>query len=104
MRTYRKDYLMFGRTPKEATVRLNAAMTHILDEMETFGPDSPEYSAMLGHLERVNALRKSEDRREVSPDTMFLVIGNLLGILIIVAYEQKHVMSSKSLPFVLKPK
>jgi hypothetical protein len=35
---------------------------------------------------------------------MAIVVGNILGILVIVAYEQKHVMVSKGLGFVIKAK
>ncbi|MET0786521.1 MAG: hypothetical protein ABWY25_07445 [Paenisporosarcina sp.] len=71
--------------------------------MNTYGPDSPEYSALIDHLDRLNRMKEQSGRRP-SPDAMAVVAGNLLGILIIVAYEQKHVMVSKGLGFVLKPK
>lgn len=95
---------MFGRTPKVMNTKLDPVIDTILSEMEAFGPDSPEYSMMLSHLEKVVNLRKSEDNKKVTPDTMALVAGNLLGILIIVAYEQKHVMASKAQGFILKSK
>lgn len=94
---------MFGRTPKVVISRLEDCMMKILDEMDTFGPDSQEYPTMLDHLERVSNLHKSEDKRKATPDNLILVAGNLLGILVIVAYEQKHVMTSKGLGFVRKP-
>ena len=83
---------------------LDAATDVIFAEMSTYGPDSPEYTNLLGHLERVYTLRKDSNAKKVSPDTLALVAGNLLGILIIVAYEQKHAMTSKGLGFILKPK
>ena len=95
---------MFGRTPKVEVVKLHEVMDRILVEMNQFGPDSPEYPALLGHLERVIVMLDSKEKRRPSPDGMILVAGNLLGILIIVAYEQKHVMTSKGLGFVLKSK
>jgi hypothetical protein len=33
-----------------------------------------------------------------------VVLGNLLGILIIVAYEEKHVITSKAMPLFIRPK
>lgn len=93
---------MFKRTPKVVTAKLDEVMDRLLKDMDTYGPDSPEYPTMLGHLERVVVLRKSEDRQKIDPNSMAIVAGNLLGILIIVAYEQKHVMTSKAIGFVLK--
>lgn len=94
---------MFGRKSNE-DVKLNEAIERILDEMETYGPDSPEYPGYLDHLERLYALKTEESPRRVSPDAIIQVAGNILGILVIVAYEQKHVMTSKGLGFVMKPK
>lgn len=92
---------MFRRKPK-VDPNLDPVVDGILSEMQVYGPDTQEYTNLLGHLERVYALRKNDERKRVSPDTMALVAGNLLGILIIVAYEQKHVMTSKGLGFVQK--
>jgi hypothetical protein len=95
---------MFGRKQKVEVVKLHEVMDNILSEMAQYGPDSPEYPKLLGHLERVIVMLDSKERRMPSPDGMLLVLGNLFGILIIVAYEQKHVMTSKALSFVSKSK
>ena len=42
--------------------------------------------------------------RRVSPDTMAIVAGNLLGIALIVGHERMNVVTSKALGFVLKSK
>ena len=76
----------------------------ILADMETYGPDSPEYDKLVRYLERLKDVKANERQHFlVSPDTIALVLGNLAGILIIVAYEQKHVMTSKAMGFI-KPK
>jgi hypothetical protein len=94
---------MFGKK-KDVTVKLDQVENRLLDEMIMYGPDSTSYPDWVGYLERVGNLRKSQDKRVPNPDTIALVAGNLLGILIIVAYEQKHVMTSKGLGFVMKSK
>lgn len=76
----------------------------VLSEMNTYGPDSPEYPTLLANLERLSSMKNSNKNiMRISPDTLAIVGGNLLGILIIVAYEQTHPMTSKSLNFI-KPK
>lgn len=95
---------MFGRPPKVESVKLDAAMNRILDDMDRNDLDSEEYPQLLSYLERLSKLRSNERPGRVSPDTMAAVAGNILGILIIVAYEQKHVMTSKALGFVPKTK
>jgi hypothetical protein len=83
---------------------LDEPIERVLNEMNTYGPDSPEYAALVDHLERLNRMKASNVPNRPSPDAVLIVAGNLLGILIIVAYEQKHVMVSKALGFVMKTK
>ena len=94
---------MFNRTPKERDQKLIDVEDAILTDMLTYGPDAPEYPALLEALEKVTAL-KSKEKRDWSYDSAILVAGNLLGILVIVAYEQKHVFTSKGLTQLLKSK
>lgn len=73
----------------------------VLNEMKTYGPDSPEFEAQLKYLERLSGMKeKTKSIMRVSPDTVAIVAGNLLGILIIVAYEQSHPMTSKGLSYI----
>jgi hypothetical protein len=82
---------------------LDEPIEKVLTDMNTYGPDSEEYPKLIDHLERLTRMKAEEGRRQrVSPDTMAIVLGNILGILVIVAYEQKHVMVSKGLGFVLR--
>jgi hypothetical protein len=83
---------------------LDEPIERVLTDMNTYGPDSEEYPKLVDHLERLTRMKAEESRQRVSPDTMAIVLGNLLGILVIVAYEQKHVMVSKGLGFVLRTK
>jgi hypothetical protein len=94
---------MILRKPKPEDLKLINAINDCLDELDTFGPDDPGYVRTLASLERLMDMQKAKKPpRTFSSDTMLLVAGNLLGILIIVAYEQKHVMTSKAQGFLLK--
>jgi hypothetical protein len=65
--------------------------------MAAVDPGSEEYSNLLAHLEKLYALRSGHRSRRIQPDTVLVVAGNLLGILIIVAAEKGTVLSSKAL-------
>ena len=94
---------MFGRTPKDNVDRLDDVMNDILDELNVTSPGSEEYPKLLGYLEKVDTMRKSKkDKRTISPDTIVLTVGNLLGIAIIVGFERGHAMTSKAYNYVLK--
>ena len=65
---------------------------------------SEEYSKLLGHFERLSQMQNESGSRRVSPDTMVLVAGNLLGIVVIVGYERMHVITSRAIQFILRQK
>lgn len=81
-----------------------ALITSVLIEMNEVGVIAPEYPALLAYLERLHELRAKQRREPMSRDTAALIAGNLAGILLIVAYEQKHVMTSKGFTQIIRPK
>ncbi len=88
---------------KKKKSKLDVAMDAVFAEMEISGPDSEEYPKMIEYMERLSRV-KAENKMRVSPDTYAIVIGNLLGILVVIAYEQKHIFTTKAFSFTLKPK
>lgn len=99
---YRKDY-MFRRFKREKPSIYDEPIDRVLSDMSVYGPDTEEYSKMIKYLESLGRMRANEQpQTRISPDTMLIVVGNLLGILIIVIYEQKHVLVSKGMGFILR--
>jgi hypothetical protein len=83
---------------------LDVAITALISDMQAYGPETKEYAVMLSELERLYSLKAENRRMSVSPDTVAIVMGNLVGILIIVAYERGNVMTTKAKDYILKPK
>jgi hypothetical protein len=54
---------------------------------------------VLTLMERRNDLG---NKRRISPDTMAIVICNLLGIVLILEHERSHVIASKALGFIIR--
>lgn len=75
---------------------LDVLIDCILQEMQMVGRCSEEYSKLMKSLERLHELKANNRPKRVSRDTIAIVAGNLLGILLIVSYEHAHVMTSKS--------
>lgn len=92
-------FKLFDTTKPE---RLDLLIDNVTDTLLTMDTSSEEYDETLAYLERLTALR-GEPTKRISRDTMAMIIGNLLGILIIVAYEQHHPMTSKAFGWI-KPK
>lgn len=84
----------FGRDEPTA---LDDQIVMILREMKAKGVNSDEYPALLTHLERLYELKATERRKPVSLDTIVMVLGGFVETLIIVGYEQHHVITSKAL-------
>ena len=99
-----KGNLMFGIFVTQKSSDFDDAIDRVLEDLKTKDLGSEEYMDRLSHLERLNRLRNEERPNRVSPDTMAMIGANLIGILIIVGYEHGHVLGSKSLGFLLRPK
>lgn len=83
---------------------LDNAIQAVHDSMTVYGPDSEEYRKLVETLEKLTALKQKKRWFKVDPNTLLLVLGNLLGILIIVAVEQNSVWRSKASDFIMKAK
>lgn len=91
------------RNPKPEDLKLASAINDCLNELETYGPEDKRYLDTLNSLERLMEVRKNKKPAlRFSPDTMLIVAGNLLGILIIVHYERTHAMVSQAKNYTLK--
>lgn len=93
---------MFEKFKKNGPHPIDQPINRILDEMEVHGPDSPEYPDFIDYLTKLTELKIKDQKPKISGDTMAVVFGNLAGILLIVAYEQKHVITSKAMQFSLR--
>lgn len=72
--------------------------------LKTIIPGSDEYQTQLKTVERLHKLLMDEEehKNKISLDGVLACMTNLLGIGIIVGYEQFHHIGSKAINFVLK--
>lgn len=99
---YRKD-AMFAHK-KTTPSKLDEAIENVFSEMAGVDCDSDEYNVMTNQLEKLYRLKEIDPPRRVSPDTLALMVSNLAGILIIVGHERAHIIASKALMFISKPR
>lgn len=93
---------MFTSKPSDEKSRLDDAIDHLFDDMAHVGHASNEYAKMVTQLAALYKLKELNNPKRVSPDTLAIVIGNLVGIMLIVGHERIHVLTSKATNFVLK--
>lgn len=90
---------------KKEQTPLEIEIERVYTSMKVYGADSPEYKKLLKYQERLHKLNANErGKKKASPDTKWIVIGNILGILAIIGYESRHVFTSKAAANILKPK
>lgn len=66
--------------------------------------DSEEYVKQMDKLKQLYVIRQNTRRTRISADTIAICVTNLLGIVVIVGYENRHVITSKGLGEIIRPK
>lgn len=82
---------------------LDQAIEKVLHEMKSFSSEDDEYAKMVDQLEKLYALKDTEKPDRVSRDTLAIIAANLIGIVLIVGYESKNIVTSKALNFLKVP-
>lgn len=93
---------MFTRKPKpEVKTGLEEAISRLHADMQTEDPNTDKYAAMADNLTKLYKLREfdKKERYRPSADTLTIALANLAGVLVIVGYEQKHVIATKAMTF-----
>lgn len=93
---------MFTAKPQTEPSELDQAITEVHRVLDSYPPYSQEFAKTLDQLTKLYALKTPETPSRVSPDTLAIVLGNLLGIVVIVGHERANVVTSKALGFVMK--
>ena len=86
---------MFNRNPEKTG--LEDAIETALSELKGYEITQDQYAQGVDQIVKLHALKQNEKRDRVSKDTLVATAGNLLGILVIVGYESRHVITSKAL-------
>lgn len=89
-------------TKNENKSKLDEVIDDLLNQMEGKDGDSKEYEKMSDNLSKLYEAKSKMKRFDINPETLLVVGGNILGILIILAYEEKNIISSKAMKFIGK--
>lgn len=95
---------MFEKFRKKETSIYDEQIAKVKLELDQYTTDAPEYEKALNQLERLTKLKVETTSKPVSHDALVGAAASILGILVIIGYEQKHVMGSKATGFIIKPK
>lgn len=87
---------MLSKSSDEAE-SLDRTISELELEMRSHEGDSEEYATCLNRLERLYKLKEKHSKKRISPETWLVVGANLAGIIIIVAYEHGHALTSRAI-------
>lgn len=91
-------------TTSETESMLDAEIQAALEELASKDKNSEEYGSLLERISKLHKLKAEERPKPLSRDTALLVAANVFGIVWLTLYEREHVISSKALSFILKPR
>ena len=93
---------MFATKDPHDNQGLYEAIDALIADIKTTETHTEVYKHKVDQLVKLYKLKPDTKASQVSADTLAVIAGNLLGILIIVEHERLHVIGSKALSFVLK--
>lgn len=82
--------------------QLTTAIDNLYEQLSHFSGEDKEYADIVDQLAKLYTLKEDTSKRRISPDTLAMVVGNLLGIALIVGHERANVVTSKAVGFVLR--
>lgn len=88
----------------DKTSSINAEVEHVLEFLRHADPGSNEYTIAAQNLKVLCEARTKKPAFLVDPDTVLIVVGNIVGILMILQYERFNVVSTRALSLIVKPK
>jgi len=88
---------------KKEPSKLDIAIDNLLEELNEYPGYDDDYAKRVKMLEKLHKLKKTDrPHNAVNSDTLLTVGGNVLIALILIGFEQKHVITTKAPAFFSK--
>lgn len=84
--------------------KLDEEIVASLEALEGKEKTSEDYGTIVDRMSKLHKLKSEERLKLPSLDTAMIVGANIFGILWLTRYEREHVITSKALGFVMKPR
>lgn len=81
---------------------LEKEIENVLKQMEKEDSYTEEYCTMVSNLETLHKMKALEPKKKLSPDTILTVAANVIGIILILKFEETGIITSKALGFLSK--
>jgi len=91
---------LFTKKQKKTTV--DDVIDSLISDMESMDSNTDEYATVVNNLLKLSEVKTEVKKSRISPDTLLVIGGNILGIIIILSYEEKDIITSKAMSFIGK--
>lgn len=92
---------MQGKHPKKM---LDEELERVVTVMKDLDPSEDRYGVMVANLIKLSQARTETFKREIDVNVVIGAVTNIVSILVILNYEQLHVVSSKAIGLLVKPR
>lgn len=92
------------KKPKQEKTPLDEVIEDVYSELRGYQAKDKEFKKATDRLEALYKIKAANKPESVDRNTLAVVAGNLVGILMIINHERINVITSKAVSFVLKPK
>lgn len=93
---------MFNRKTSQTDEKLEVVMEDLLTQMHSDTGDSEGYKYMTDNFVKLYDARTNRARNRISNEAVVTIASNLGVAAIVIAFEQKHVITTKALTFMSK--
>jgi hypothetical protein len=83
---------------------IDRAVEKLLAHMDTLDPNSAEYLTAVTNLKTLYESRSYKSESSIGRETWLLVGANILGIVIVIAWEQTAIIAKNAFSMILKNK
>lgn len=92
---------MQGKHPKKM---LDEELERVVTVMKDLDPSEDRYGVMVANLIKLSQARTETFKREIDVNVVIGAVTNIVSILVILNYDQLHVVSSKAIGLLVKPR
>lgn len=94
---------MFGRKTNDKHT-LQEQIDTVLEKIAENEPGTAVYKTLLEQLDMLYKMKNLDRSHRVKPDTLVAAGTNLAGIGLILGFERAHIVTSKALSMIVKPR
>lgn len=92
---------------KDKRTMLEKEIDRLIESMSKLEQDDPEYKKKTETLEKLISINQKctnmkDGREKLSPNTLAVVVGGMLEMVIIMNYERAHVIATKAFGRILR--